>query len=107
MHCKLTLTCIAGNITTCIFGHISYCSWCALQVHDVGTWSFKGIAKPYPVVQIVPSCLMGRLLLMGVKSGPKATCIEPASGQVGSVCVDMVSLSQIMYNPNDADSAAI
>lgn len=72
-----------------------------MQVHFCGTWSFKGITKPYPVVQILPSCLAGRLAYMALKSGGKASRVEAAEGLLGSVCVDMVSLSQIMHNPND------
>jgi hypothetical protein len=32
-----------------------------LQVHDQGTWAFKGISGAHPVVMLLPSRLAGRL----------------------------------------------
>jgi hypothetical protein len=73
-----------------------------LQVHDLGTWTFKGINGNHQVVQILPSQLSGRLQLSrpaGVPASKKATCIAPASGLLAEVLVKVCNLDTILVDP--------
>ncbi len=57
---------------------------------------FKGLQRPYSVVQIVPTCLAQRLPLMAPKTGAKVKMAEPASGMLHRVFVDMVNVTTVM-----------
>ena len=77
-----------------------------LQVHDLGTWTFKGINGSHQVVQVLPSILSGRLQLGGPGGSKKASCIAPASGLLAEVLVQVCNLDTLLVDPLLVGSAA-
>lgn len=75
-----------------------------VQVHDMGTYMLKGLSSSQQIVQIVPTCLAERIATGSKASAKKTICLKPASGLRHEVYVDMVNISEIMYNPMEFSS---
>jgi hypothetical protein len=70
-----------------------------IQVHDQGTWTFKGISGAHPVVLLLPSRLAGRLQHTPAKKSSKAVCVQPAEGLLSELWVEVVNLDTILLDP--------
>ena len=67
-----------------------------LELWEVGSYDFKGLQRPYDVVQIMPTCLSARLDMVTARSTAKARLLSPASGKLCTVWVDMVNINSVM-----------
>ncbi|WIA17584.1 hypothetical protein OEZ85_014409 [Tetradesmus obliquus] len=70
-----------------------------IQLHDQGTWTFKGISGAHPVVLLLPSRLAGRLAHTPAKKSSKAVCVQPAQGLLAELWVEVVNLDTILLDP--------
>jgi hypothetical protein len=70
-----------------------------IQVHDQGTWAFKGISGAHPVVLLQPSRLAGRLQHTPAKKSSKAVCVQPAQGLLSELWIEVVNLDTILLDP--------
>eukprot|EP00775_Hariotina_reticulata_P007074 gene7074-7287_t len=70
-----------------------------VQVHDQGTWAFKGISGAHPVVLLLPTKLAGRLAHSTGKKSSKAVCVQPARGLLNELWLEVVNLDTILLDP--------
>ncbi|GBF94709.1 adenylate cyclase [Raphidocelis subcapitata] len=76
-----------------------------LQVHALGTWTFKGISGEHSVVQLLPAQLAARLYLSEPKRSSKAACVHAESGLLYEGTVEMVNVDAILFDPSSLDAA--
>jgi hypothetical protein len=72
-----------------------------LQVHDRGTWSFKGLSGAHPVVLLLPSRLAGRLAHTQAKRSSKAVCVAPPAPQalLHELWIEVVNMDTLLLDP--------
>lgn len=78
-----------------------------LQVHDIGTWTFKGITGAHQVVVLLPSRLANRMANAPVKKSSKAVCEESSEGLLHELWVEVVNIDTILLDPELLVSAGI
>jgi hypothetical protein len=72
-----------------------------MQVHNQGTWTFKGISGAHPAVLQLsrcPAAWQGAAHISAKKSS-KAVCVQPARGLFTELWVEVVNLDTILLDP--------